>query len=1031
MLRRGSSKKQRQALSRSKSTSSILPNPIHELHSSPVSAERDAQIAARISYKRSLAATASEGMVASCYDFRVIDTPPGSRGMAAYGIEQHGEAASLPGDMSSAPTLCRQRSIRFAGPNAIPRRNPRHRARDNRTVTSSATMPPFAPSSEYAQGTTSNDSSGNTLATLEAPSRLHARENSYTVGDDAAFTVATRRGIRKSRSLFTSSDPPRHADCYDDTELRSRGPTPLPGALPLYKENEPPERLRPSELRACRSTSFLRHHREQTGSSTGSRLENDLAIRTAHERFREQVEHQSHPGRRFPVFARPATNRRTDSSTGLRKSMRNSSNNSTSLSSSISGDAIGVSNHGSLRKHARRVSMSIRARLNGLFGRQTESDDVSNDILAVVPVKDEIVEHHSRASTEGSPVGAPPRRPSLLSSLASAPRWYDADSRAGTLDKGGGDTNIDDKSRVTSWTDSVTNTTASQAGVEWEPQPLQSIDEDKVKSPSESLPPAGQPINVHGEFKIDSQRVYSALMKRVSRNRQKDCSQEGPSSLKPTQNERSILQCASVRAVDGREWARPTIRHVKSEGNVYSGEDLNLESTSPNPAEAVPNDSGSIQHSLRSRGESPNPWTGERGVASPGETTAATRTPDRPNKHLVQRSSAFFASPTSHLFRTTSPYRRALRENMRTAQHATEGDAVGNMGTGYLGSLSALSLPTRRSSPGLSDGLGTAIYDDSVYSSPRRGECGHSPSGTESAKLGPPQATLGAPTSMEQIHEAREDPPTSGGSRASSVEWKVQLSSHVAEAETTRGIDTAWGSPVPAPRRGHVREMAEIESATEAATPSPKSKSSSINDGPLKEVAGTNSQHPRGPRLGCSTPGSENKAPLRNEDGSSNSSPYTTPSKRALNTIWGTNKMKMEHGESSPWPSQHGRPFRVTPGSSSTTTEERMRRRQAYSRISRASESPAKSIYGLARAVEKQFGKAETTIAAGNPGDQASVSSSQDPPKWNRSPFDDPGDSKEEWMQALGGSTMVERFLNSRQTATSRCDQGTSPSAFV
>lgn len=195
-------------------------------------------------------------------------------------------------------------------------------------------------------------------------------------------------------------------------------------------------------------------------------------------------------------------------------------------------------------------------------------------------------------------------------------------------------------------------------------------------------------------------------------------------------------------------------------------------------------------------------------------------------KGLTRNNSSYSASPTSHLFRTASPYRRALRKSIKEAQAS---ERAYSLDTRYLSSLSALSLPTRRLSSTGSDRQIEASDTESNYSIATKDV--EANNAEDDAKVGGKSNYFfedndQAGESSSSGLSASNAPTIAHGrniSSTSSVEWKTWLSANVSKLETpsttvsgdSRG--ELYHSLVQS--FGHVREDAEIESPSELPMP--------------------------------------------------------------------------------------------------------------------------------------------------------------------------------------------------------------------
>ncbi|KAL6872091.1 hypothetical protein J3F83DRAFT_733746 [Trichoderma novae-zelandiae] len=765
MLRRNSCKSQNHhPLSRSRSSVSMVRNPVHELAGiEPFAAERDAYLAATISYNKT-------------------QLPQG-----------HGAAKS--------PRLHRQQSVRFAGPNAQPQR--RLATRASMAMVGNINMPRRPAGSQQLS------------------------QSSFEPGDDAASLSYAR--LRKSRSMYSSSvtktpnystDNGDHSDMFD-----AWGATPRFSSL-AKKENEPFRGSDGPALRAPKSMGFLSNGYDRStcrASISSGRVSDQHAQGSFYEPPDRSTRLQSRPSSFFR-----SSYKYTPNATSFAKSLRTSSTNTTVLSSAHA-YGTGISNvplkPPKLRTTARKISKSLKSRIKGLFSRPKSRDDVADQAEGHQP---EIESNGGGCYRAQTPAGAPQeaslyRVVSHVPSFHSVPQSQQLRSRQGSLGTIEVEEGMpgDDKSRVTSWTNSTTATIANRPmSASWSRQYSSGFGHDGVEAlpPSQDNPPPAGPI-------VNSQRVYSALMKRLQEKRNENPSMvqddvtSDPLEADTTRSTSTIRRQTRHTVYEG---STHTIRHVPYDDDIFQdrAERRTVSRCSSESTKSVIRGRPSSD-SMRNFGHGGCPSLGTEGESgvSPGKDDMKPHAaPESQRRPLSSRSSAFFASPTCHLFRTTSPYRRALRESMKVVQ---VGDQPQTPDTKYLSSLSALSLPTRRpSTEGSEDGVRGA-YAESVYSdnsdqNALREDYPQSPSkiankGAESKGHG--DATIFLNSERQQprasSHQARDS------SSTSSVEWKTWLSANVSKLETPPTTLKPEFSQEPSSASqayGHVREKTEIGS---------------------------------------------------------------------------------------------------------------------------------------------------------------------------------------------------------------------------
>ncbi|PHH62824.1 hypothetical protein CDD81_6624 [Ophiocordyceps australis] len=982
MLTRSNSRRsQRRPLGRSKSTTCITPGPRALGDIVGVEAERDAYIAANLSYHRAYNrhsfATPSSSRL--CYGLTRSKSATGQEGLlrSGSGLGRTVEAAPL----GKSCGLKKQQSVRFTGPTAQPRR--RLAARANQA------MPP--PSQTRRPGRTSTDqqpswSDNESQPGVSMAARSLAYQMMMEAGDSLDSHVETKLTyfgrLRKSRSMFTSSTAPTSdLDSSDSVPERLKDWL-APARLRCEeKENMASVRHGCHGLRAPRSMGFLRGHLRTADSGPSSREDDDGLPRS----FSSRMLRASASRRRLrsqPSFFFRNKHRRCETSLGLAKSLRESSNDSAAPSLAFSGSSLHVFKESGLRVTARKVSRSLKSRLRGLFGRSSKSvEDTSTAATLSLSLPDcSDSESCHEMDKDCEPIAASVCRvPSGVPSLHPVSPTQQLRSRKGSLDSLQMEHHqaSDDKSRVTSWTNSSANTMASQGSnaVEWERQRLSVIKENSLHIPSHkagasglvgsSLPPGAV---------VDSQRVYSALLKRLNETKgQQGASPANTHGFVPPRG-------SSVDQAGSQEWQAPRPFCQANGGDDVFCDDKSGISQDMSPAASVIRGTSRSGSALSAPYRIyPRPTAGEGKEVLPGATDPK---PDG--------SMALLASPSNHLFRAASPYRRAIREAM---EEAHESEHVHALDTRYLSTLSALSLPTRRpSTAGSMREAGTG-YAESVYSrasddlnqnqADKKDDLCSTPSAAHGRGLDGHDCKL-------QAGHGRD------ASSASSVEWKTWLSANVSKLETPAtsvGNESRPDAGYALPMFGHVREEAEIDSPGEVAT----------CETPLrKQATKTACQHVAAtPCSGRQEEEEEEAAAAAAAAAASvdeNTPPAhlgksKTPLRRGLRAMPSLPSVKQSRRGVAALPRMRSLNTLGYDTSPSTRDEQLLKRRvRRLGPVASATSSP-----GLSAAMERQFGKA---------GCATPVSCS---PRRGV-------DAKADWeAQVMGSKRMVDLFLSSRR----------------
>ncbi|KAF4980318.1 hypothetical protein FZEAL_3635 [Fusarium zealandicum] len=997
MLRRNSSRrKNRRPLSRSKSTNSVVRSPVHAFEFiDPVTAERDANIAALLSYHRSHGRSSGE-MVPIPRDPASFfpDQSDGTASWARQSLERS-DSVTTPQGRSN---VSRQQSVRFAGPSARPRRTLASRASESRDSPAKMTLRTHGSANTRPPSTVSfhGDKNANYSLTQRYLESLQPPDGCYNPEDDAISMPSSFRKLRKSKSMLTSHPTTGHL-----ANIPAKGRLPPTDALFKIANNEnehPKEPPRSTGLRASTSMSFLKNRRRIPASRSSSRTENDLAVQLAREKIRQQAEDgerlKPQPSRLFRV-----NNRRSEGSSGLRKSLRNSSNTSTALSSTFSTNSVSLPKQPGLRKTARKVSNTLRSKLKGLFTRRkssTGSERREEQDADAHESEGESCLHFDmdEANEEASMFHVTSHVPSLHD----VPLSQQLRSRKGSVESLEiGDQQIsDDKSRVTSWTDSVTNTVSSQCMLgEWERQRLSVIKENGTHIPSSSLQPGSEGQRMLPRTAIDSERVYKALVKKLGEGSPKKHRTDITSDV-------AAERTSSRLQTEAQQWAS-TIRCVRPDDDVFRDHDYSSITSSsstelPNVPEAPHETAASLAasdvHEESCRGS----------VISGFEAPRATS----------HRSSAFFASPTCHSFRSPSPYRRALRESTKTTPEREQGLP----GSRYLHSLSALSLPTRRNSSTGSEGDVRVGDAESVYSCTAEDV---KPAGSISVAAERPAHDALASYRPNRQHQR-------DASTASSVEWKMWLSSKVSKLEspmTPTKVDANRQGSGTLPPLGHLREGADMGSTPErfvrTGEATDRSPLSCVK-GNAQPVNKTSEQLLRRAHAGHDENASPNASGLYLKG-----RPPSIPPRSTLRTVPSLPTVSLRCEPKAGTSEVHRMRSLNTMGRLNSTPEEAIVKRRSRTRLTAWQGSPVKSSPGVGAMPEIQSANA-------SPAQKSAQSTPRMHLGWERKgkPAGKGAMGSGLDAQAMGSKTMVDMFLNSRRK---RADGGSgirsSPSAFL
>ncbi|KAK1768673.1 hypothetical protein QBC33DRAFT_448506 [Phialemonium atrogriseum] len=777
MLRRQSTRS-KSDLRRRKSTTSV--HSVHLERLDAAIAQRDAQSAAQSAFSRARAKNRSNT------DTSLFPPPPVSppRRHQIEREEGHqGDAATADNGNGVYQRTRRQQSVRFVGPCSNEERTPN---KGMRTCTMPNNMRQAHLESsdrsnlkmrDYLEGTISQDTYP-PEPSREAPAlpystvsevylhALLAGDENYTPEDDIASAPSSYRRIRRSKSMLPGRNSTRD----------SRGIW-GPASSRLHAAEDNKENVRPGQppaLRTPKSMSFLNPHRRGEASLISRKVNRD----TSHSLEDGQQDHaqfQSLDSK--SLISRGPNPGRAEF--GMRRSLRSSSSNS-GMPPPTRMPSIKVSSEDGLKTRARNASRTLKTRLRKFFTLSKTEEETGFPEQHIQSRKTHASEPTRSRNSSASQEGTWPRHVggSIHNVASAVPSFHHLHPSAHFNSRNGSMEDLtserqripsDDKSRVTSWTGSSASTLTSQQrreSCEGEEHQLSIIKE----SDSQPLPPSnrrpgfgnhqlqsqesftGQPIPPGPT--VDSQRIYSALIKRLHDTKQLPL-------------------------------ANPNHAEIP---------DGSTEAPKRGSYMAYPEASGD--------GKYPIP---------PAKLAPCPDGPQPSGRTISDRRSAFFGSPDSHLFRTASPYRRALQKSMEQMVEAT------SHGPHVVGSDSSdTSTQIHRTVPKAPD---EAAYSESMYSC----VTGEDGANTSQVWMTLP-SELREPPSIMGDASISPDPPVTYRpteyrvvSSVSSVDWKTWLSANVAKLEPSsspsRLSEVEFASPTMQTSfgRGHVRESAQIE----------------------------------------------------------------------------------------------------------------------------------------------------------------------------------------------------------------------------
>ncbi|KAI1122408.1 hypothetical protein F5Y10DRAFT_287195 [Nemania abortiva] len=841
MHRRNSTNPRR--LDRRKSTTSV--KSVHLEHIPPETAERDAQVAATQAFARARERSATDSSTPLWPPSR-----SGGPGSSAPGCSTYHTARP------DETPLNRQRSIRFVQSRPAYLTPNRTMAKDTSPSRTSHASRSHAAHVEVNPRTSSRASaSGMVSATKGAAGdyidTLFTSDEYYTPEDDIASMPSSYRRLRKSRSMFTNRVA---GTVREDPTLSKSSASANQLPLPANSYFRPPrsnENVPPRVLKAPKSMGFLRDFRDSLVPAFKSEDESTP--------FMPANGYPSNSGRTKdqlrPKSSRFFRSRASSQDRVFRKSMRDTSNSTVSINGEIAKDS-------SLRYKARRVSQGVKHKLKNLFGlAKSDTDDTklpiqhidaqrshifgfkdlrnnNNDELCHVPSADQAALSHVASG---------------IPSLHAVPSHQQLRSRQGSVESLASEQKAsDERSRVTSWSNSDTNTviTHNSYRENRERKRLSIINENgahvcsssaQFVSISEQSNPSTTSLNrpVHtAPMAVDSRRIYSALMKRMDQSQQTQKAQtsdlERQSSVEDVVHLGTVpRRKSSLRLRQLGCEAAATIRYVMPESESDSespkaSERFRMENKLDPQSANITNYSRPTVNGVAKEHIQDQPTSTYMSM-EPGDVPledidndlhSAPSTEAAPPlaPTLSSRSSAFFGSPTRHLFRTQSPFRKALQDRMHMASN--EPPIKSPEFNPWTRSCSNLpNIPIRRSSTYGSDADIKLNYTESIYSTNTEDGQARRHSVLSVVEDFPrPTSTHGDVTIFVNTpgynrRSSSVPPKQRVSSSSSSLEWKMWLSSNVSKLEDTATYadsnDFSYGL-ASTRSSGHVRENAQI-----------------------------------------------------------------------------------------------------------------------------------------------------------------------------------------------------------------------------
>ena len=725
----------------------------------------------------------------------------------------NGQDATSIANNDAGSRLGRRQSVRFTGPAAIPLRTrsiTRREALDGRTGHHLHERQLHSHSHNIEASTSSNE---RTLAALAQPI------GEFAESDDASVPSSYRR-LRKAKSMFSPGKAPSavFSDVIPSTKRPFRRQS-------LQSSDAYREPLRVPDPRLRKSYSFLRGATDRTSTSS-RQATNDAAVQLARDQYLRQLEQQRL--KEQPSFFGLGNRRRPQKV--FRRTVRTSSSNSYGSAIASPLASLEPRKIKDLGHRARSLSQTIKRTIKRVFKRSSDTEDPipAQQIKATYPHYGDYISTSDDKAQRYPPVPEPDaelllRVSSRESVTHRAPSYIDRSARPGSIRSAHSDDDeSNDKSRVASWMDSTAANTIKVPQT-LERKRLSIIKEDggphqpsssarQYEGTSDGYASFRQPLRqcstgrVSGP--IDSNRIFSALQKKIG------------------QNEREAALDESESGTDGSSShykARRSARTPRRTSSIRTGAKAKPDSLSRSRGASVPynmifnpsamesfNDNfyrnvsqGTNQEYQQQDFSDLRKGLTQQQIARMSEGGTA---PTKRSLHEVK--SAFFPSSMRTERNYPSPYRRAMHTSNETEagsqMHANIRDHPPSEGT----STAATGQLRNDSVTG----------SDSIYS---RSSGGHTPKATRSstslamsessAEAGTAIIITGHPGESEQsTHPVVIQDGYS--SAASSGNWKSFLATQVASLENFGTQQEQKHDVHPIKDSGHRRENAQVDS---------------------------------------------------------------------------------------------------------------------------------------------------------------------------------------------------------------------------
>ena len=759
------------------------------------------------------------------------------------------------------PQLGRRQSVRFTGPTAVPLRNwsitrretPRH-------------MTDQHPHERQLESKSPNIETS--FSSDEGALTASAQPFEEFGESDNASVPSSYRRLRKAKSMFSPAKAP--SAVFSDGVPNSRRHFHRQSLQFSDSRHEP---FRAPDPRLRKSYSFLRGVPDRVSTTSRQYVTNDAAVQLARDQYLRQLEQQRL--KEQPSFL--GLGNRGKPRKAFRRTVRTSSTNSYGSAITSPLTSLEPPTVRNLGHRARSLSQTIKKKIKRVFKR-------SSDIEGTIPAQQIEASHTHYGEYVFTLDGKEPRYPpvpepdaelllraSSRESVASTtPFSADKGGRAGSVRSAHSDDDeSNDKSRVTSWTDSTAANTIIMPQ-KLERKRLSIIKEDGgphqpsssarlYEGTSDGYASFRQPVRqssagrVNGP--IDSKRIFSALQKKINENNRKaalDDSESGtdssPSHQKVRLSKRTPTRTSSIRKM-GK--AKSDLLYRPHEPQVPSSVIF-----TPSAMETFNNNF--YQHEVANNQEYKQQDSSDlqRNLTLQQITEMNERGIPLPKRPLREVKSAFFP-PSMHITRSNpSPYRRAMHANNEIGAESQSGTDFGDLPR-PAGISASFTGRLRK---------GSITESVSIYS---RSSSGNTPKANRSSiSLAMSENSGEAGTAIIITGDQRKHEQTAHSavaqrgysSTASSGNWRNFMASQVASLEDCGTRQEQTDDALMNKDSGHIRENAQVDS--DEITIGKLQSPIVIPHQPLAMIQG-NSKRPRVSRQHKASHSLDDRLPLR------------------------------------------------------------------------------------------------------------------------------------------------------------------------